>query len=64
MRQSRTAIVPTPAPNEGVLSTRSSAPLGDLPRREKERILSALIRVVAQQLAKPPDGKEVTHECS
>ena len=30
----------------------------------RERILSALTRVVAQQLAKPPDGKEVTHECS
>ncbi len=30
----------------------------------QERILSALTRVVAQQLTKPPDSKEVTHECS
>jgi hypothetical protein len=30
----------------------------------RERILGTLTRVVAQQLAKPPDGKEVTHEYS
>jgi hypothetical protein len=31
---------------------------------QREQILSALTRVVAQQLAKPPDVKEVTHERS
>jgi hypothetical protein len=30
----------------------------------RDRILGALTRVVARQLAKPADGKEVTHECS
>jgi hypothetical protein len=35
-----------------------------IPVTQRERILSALTRVVAQQLAKPPDVKEVTHECS
>jgi hypothetical protein len=34
------------------------------PIEQRERILSALTRVVAQQLAKPPGGKEVTHEYS
>ena len=34
------------------------------PVEQQERILSALTRVVAQQLTKPPDSKEVTHECS
>jgi hypothetical protein len=34
------------------------------PVEQQERILSALTRVVAQQLAKPPNGKEVTHEFS
>ena len=33
-------------------------------REQRERILGALIRVVAQQLAKPPVDKEVTHERS
>jgi hypothetical protein len=31
---------------------------------EREQILSTLTRVVAQQLAKPPDVKVVTHERS
>jgi hypothetical protein len=31
---------------------------------QREQILGALTRVVAQQLAKPPDVKEVTHERS
>ena len=31
---------------------------------QRERILSALTRVAAQQLAKPPDVKEVTHDRS
>ena len=35
-----------------------------LPVGQRERILSALSRLVAQQLAKQPDGKEVTHERS
>jgi hypothetical protein len=35
-----------------------------LPVTQRERILSALTRIVAQQLAKPPDVKEVTQECS
>ena len=34
------------------------------PVEQREQILSALIGVVAQQLAKPPDFKEVTHERS
>jgi hypothetical protein len=34
------------------------------PIEQQQRILSALTRVVAQQLAKPPDVKEVTHERS
>jgi hypothetical protein len=34
------------------------------PAEQQQRILSALTRVVAQQLAKPPDVKEVTHERS
>jgi hypothetical protein len=32
------------------------------PVEERERILNTLIGVVAQQLAKPPDFKEATHE--
>ncbi len=31
---------------------------------QREQILSALTRVAAQQLAKPPDVKEVTHDRS
>jgi hypothetical protein len=34
------------------------------PVERRERILSTLTHVVAQQLAKPTDLKEVTHECS
>jgi hypothetical protein len=34
------------------------------PVEQREQILSALTRVVGQQLAKPPDMKEVTHERS
>ena len=34
------------------------------PVEQREQILRALTRVVAQQLAKPPDMKEVTHERS
>ena len=34
------------------------------PIEQRQQILSALTRVVAQQLAKPPDVKEVTHERS
>jgi hypothetical protein len=34
------------------------------PAEQQQRILSALTRVVAQQLANPPDAKEVTHERS
>jgi hypothetical protein len=35
-----------------------------LPVEHRERILSALTHVVVEQLAKPSDVKEVTHECS
>jgi hypothetical protein len=31
---------------------------------QREQILGALTRVAAQQLAKPPDVKEVTHDRS
>jgi hypothetical protein len=34
------------------------------PVEQQQRILIALTRAVAQQLAKPPDVKEVTHERS
>jgi hypothetical protein len=34
------------------------------PVEQRDQILSTLIGVVAQQLAKPPDFKEVTHERS
>jgi hypothetical protein len=34
------------------------------PVEQQQQILSALTRVVAQQLAKPPDVKEVTYERS
>jgi hypothetical protein len=34
------------------------------PVEQQRRVLNALTRVVAQQLAKPPDVKEVTHERS
>ena len=63
MLQSRTTVVP-PAPREGKQSSQFSAALGDLPYRASRTNSRALTRVVAQQLAKPPDGKEVTHERS
>jgi hypothetical protein len=63
MCKSRTPVVPPPAPQQGKSSTVSSAAMGDL-CRQREQILSALTHVVAEQLAKAPDVKEVTHECT
>ena len=64
MRQSRTAVVP-PRRSRGS-KTDHQANLQRLwvtfPVEERERILNTLIGVVAQQLAKPPDFKEATHE--
>jgi hypothetical protein len=64
MLQSRTTVVPPPRrgkvnshPNSHQLWMTFAVEL-------RERILGALTRVVARQLAKPADGKEVTHECS
>jgi hypothetical protein len=34
------------------------------PAEQRERIVAVLARVVAQQLAKPPDLKEVAHDRS
>jgi hypothetical protein len=63
MRQSRTAVGP---PRRSKV-TRQPIPQRlwvTFPVEQQQQVLSALTRVVAQQLAKPPDVKEVTHERS
>ena len=64
MLQSRTAVVPPPRRGKVNSHPNSQQLWVTFPIELRERILSALTRVVAQQLAKPQDGKEVTHECS
>ena len=64
MRQFRTATVPPPRRSRVTGHPAVQRLWMTFPIEQRERILSALTRVVAQQLAKPPDGKEVTHEYS
>ena len=61
-QQSRTVVVPLPEQTRP--SSRPSGGRWTFPVEQRERILGAIIRVVAQQLAKPPEVEEVTHECS
>ena len=63
MRKSRNTVVP-PRRSEVNRQPIPERLWVTFPAEQQQRILSALTRVVAQQLAKPPDVKEVTHERS
>ncbi len=55
---------PLSPPRRGWLTTKFNPQQiwPNLSVEERNRILGTLIRVVAQQVAKPLEGKEVTHE--
>ena len=53
-----------PAPQQNSSATESSADMDDSCRQATRTDSSALTRGAAQQLAKPPDVKEVTHDRS
>jgi hypothetical protein len=61
MRQSRSAVVP-PASQQVNHQPIPQRLWATSAVEQQKQILSALTRVVAQRLAKPPDVKEVTHE--
>ena len=52
----------SPAPQQAVLHPQSHPLWVMLPVGQRERILGALSRLVAQQLAEQPGNKEVSHE--
>ena len=64
MRQSRTAVVPPLRRSKVNRQPNPQRLWVTFPVEHRDQILSTLIGVVAQQLAKPPDFKEVTHERS
>jgi hypothetical protein len=64
MRQPRTAVVPPPRPHRRLPPSNPSELWLALPGANREQILNALSRVVAEHLALPPIPQEVTHEPS